>query len=158
MKISIKIIITVLIPLVLLSCGFKAINQKNSNMIYLQNIKITGDRKIAYTIKNNILLISSEDSTNKYDADIKISKDKIVKIKNSAGKIIRYNLSMSVELQLKSLDDDTNIQRMFKRDADYEVADIHSETINNEQDAIKINIQQLSDDIISFITIYMNKK
>ena len=70
-------IISILVFLILLSsCGFKPINQKNGNLINFRNIKVTGEQRIAYALKNNLLLISNNNSKNNYDAEIKINKKK----------------------------------------------------------------------------------
>ena len=50
-----KIIIIIISLLVLASCGFKPINQKNTNLIFFSNIDVEGDPKITYYLKNNIL-------------------------------------------------------------------------------------------------------
>ena len=67
-----KIIIIFILPFFFLSCGFKKINMDNP-LVDL-NVVIVGENRIAYVIKNNILLISNKDSSNKYIVDIKITK------------------------------------------------------------------------------------
>jgi hypothetical protein len=76
---KINIIFIFILFILFLSCGFKKINQGN-NQIYLQNINIKGDSRVAYLIKNDILFISNENGKNKYDLDLVISIDKTIKI------------------------------------------------------------------------------
>ena len=152
-------IISILVFLILLSsCGFKPINQKNGNLINFRNIKVTGEQRIAYALKNNLLLISNKNSKNNYDAEIKINKKKNSKIKNSSGKITRYELSINVSLELTNLDDNIKINKSFVRSGDYNVAVIHSDTIDNEKNLTKNIIQQISDDAINFISLSIRKK
>tara|TARA_B110000977_G_C10948365_1_gene443692 strand:- start:462 stop:935 length:474 start_codon:yes stop_codon:yes gene_type:complete len=152
-------IISILVFLILLSsCGFKPINQKNGNLINFRNIKVTGEQRIAYALKNNLLLISNNNSKNNYDAEIKINKKKNSKIKNSSGKITRYELSINVSLELTNLDDNIKINKSFVRSGDYNVAVIHSDTIDNEKNLTKNIIQQISDDAINFISLSIRKK
>ena len=152
-------IISILVFLILLSsCGFKPINQKNGNLINFRNIKVTGEQRIAYALKNNLLVISNNNSQNNYDAEIKIIKKKNSKIKNSSGKIIRYELSITVSLELTNLDDNIKINKSFVRSGDYNVDVIHSDTINNEKNLTKNIIQQISDDAINFISLSIRKK
>ena len=141
--------------LILLSCGFKPINQKNSATISIQNLEVIGEQRIAYILKNNILLISSKDAKNKYDATIKIQKEKNSKIKDKTGKTTRYSLYISADLELTSLNDGKKIQKIFSRTGEYQVASIHSDTIVNENVATKTIIQQVSDDILTFLTLAM---
>ena len=152
-------IISILVFLILLSsCGFKPINQKNGNLINFRNIKVTGEQRIAYALKNNLLLISNNNSKNNYDAEIKINKKKNSKIKNSSGKITRYELSINVSLELTNLDDNIKINKSFVRSGDYNVAVIHSDTIDNEKNLTKNIIQQISDDAVNFISLSIRKK
>ena len=144
----------VLLPL-LTSCGFKKTNQKNSDIINLQNITVTGEERVGYSLKNNIFLISSINSGNKYDLEIEIIIKKIDKIKDRTGKVTRYNLEISAYLQLINIDNKKNLQRTFIRNGNYIVASNHTDTINNEKQATKNITKQLSDDIISFISLSM---
>ena len=142
----------VLLPL-LTSCGFKKTNQKNSDIIHLQNITVTGEERVGYSLKNNIFLISSINSGNKYDLEIEIIIKKIDKIKDRTGKVTRYNLEISAYLQLINIDNKKNLQRTFIRNGNYIVASNHTDTINNEKQATKNITKQLTDDIISFISL-----
>ena len=62
MKNNIKIIFILAVSLIVSSCGFKQINQKSNNIIYIQNFNTTGEARIAYTLKNDILLMSNNNS------------------------------------------------------------------------------------------------
>ena len=154
---NIKIVSICVLTILLSGCGYKQINEKSSNIIYLQNIVVTGAPRIAYSIKNNILLISNEDSKNRYTGKIKIDKIKTSKIKNSTGKVVRYNLLFTTELELTNIDDKNKIKKSFTRTGDFDVASIHSDTISNENNITKRLIQQLSDDITNFITLAIRK-
>ena len=106
-------------------------------------------------LKNNILLISKKDSKNKYEIKLKIDKTKTSKIKNTRGEVTRYSLSVIVNLVMKNIINQKNISKSFTRNGDYDVATIHSNTMNNEKNAVKNIIQQISNDIISFITLHV---
>ena len=144
--------IYLLIFLFFLSCGFKPANLKDRNQIFLQEINISGEKKIGYTLKNNILLISNKTSKDKYTAKIKIVKQKNIKIKDTTGKVTRFNLSLSANLQLTNLKNNIQTQKYFIRTVNFDVADVHFNTINNERNATDNLTQQISDDIIYFIS------
>ena len=152
-----KFILIIILSL-LISCGYKPSNQKNNNLVYLQNIEIIGEQRISYILKNNILLVSNKDSKNRYAAKIKIVKKKKDKVKNKNGKILRYNLALNTDLELTNLQNNTKVIKTFSRDANYEVATIHSDTIKNENNVTKNLIQQISDDIVNFLNILMRNK
>ena len=152
-----KIIIIIISLLVLASCGFKPINQKNTNLIFFSNINVEGDPKITHYLRNNILIISNKNSKNIYDIKLTVKKRKNIKIKDKTGKGKRYTLSLMVNLSLSDVQKNT-IQKKFIQREDYDVAKIHSSTIQNENRAIKITIQKITDDIINFITLSMRNK
>ena len=65
-----------------------------------------------------------------------------------SGKITRYELSITVSLELTNLDDNIKINKSFVRSGDYNVAVIHSDTINNEKNLtknlnLKINYEKM---------------
>ena len=119
-----KFILIIILSL-LISCGYKPSNQKNNNLVYLQNIEIIGEKD---------------------------------KVKNKNGKILRYNLALNTDLELTNLLNNTKVIKTFSRDANYEVATIHSDTIKNENNVTKNLIQQISDDIVNFLNILMRNK
>ncbi|MDC0449328.1 hypothetical protein OAL70_00415 [Pelagibacteraceae bacterium] len=151
-------IIFILTFFLLSSCGFKPINEKNSSLIYFNNIIVSGDKRISYNLKNNILLISDDSSKNNYDAEIKLTKTKKNKIKDISGKVTRYNVNLSALMKLTNNKNKKEIQKTFSKDADFDVAKIHSNTINNESNVTKNLTQQISTDIINFISLAMRNK
>jgi hypothetical protein len=158
MKKKIEIIFIFILCLTLNSCGFKKINQRDKNVIYIQNITITGDNRISYKLKNDILLISNSKAKNKYDIEIVLKKKKNDKIKDIAGKITRYDLSISASLILKNLNDNKIVQKTFIRNRNYDISSNYSKTVAKEKSAIKIIVQQLTDDIKQFIKLSMRGK
>ena len=152
-----KIIIIIISLLILASCGFKSINQENTSLIFFNNIDVEGDPKITYYLKNNILILSNKNSKNIYDIKLTVEKRKNIKIKDKTGKTKRFTLSLIVNLSLSDVQKNT-IQKKFTQREDYDVAKIHSSTIQNENSATKITIQKITDEIINFITISMRNK
>ena len=157
MRIKTSIITTLLIFTVLASCGFEKIYKKDNKTIYIETIKIEGAKKIAYKIKNNILLIANKNSENKYNIRLKTEKNKNSKIKDIKGKVTRYRLTIKVVVDLENLRNSLIISKTFEKQADYDVEKNHSKTLSNENNAIDGIIQDLSNDIINFITISTEK-
>lgn len=141
-----NIILIFVLTILTISCGYQRISQ-NYPLVYLQNIKIDGETRLAYIVKNNILLISDQTAKDKYDIGIKIIKKKTNKIKNISGKITRYKLSFSATLMMKNIDTQKIINRNFNINSDYDVAESYSDTIKNEKIASKIAINKLSEEI-----------
>ena len=147
---NIKIIFIFIFSILLVSCGFKKIQQISDSIIYIQKINIVGDKRIGYLLKNNILLISNKNGQN-YEIEIEIEKNKKGKIKNSSGKFTRYTINIKTKVILKSINNLGNFNKLFTESGDYDVALSHSDTINNENITTKNIIDQLSDDILYFI-------
>jgi len=152
-----KIIFVFCISILLISCGYKKISQ-TQQAIYLQNITTSGENRTAYALKNDILLISDKNAKIKYDVDLKISQSISTRIKNSAGKVTRDRMAISVNLFLKNINNQKTLNKSFSRNSDYDIASTHSKTLNNRKATKKNLINQLSDDIKKFILIYSEIK
>ena len=150
---KINIILIFILSFLVLSCGYKKISQVESQ-IHFQNVNVTGDKRIGFMLKNDLLLISNKDSEDKYVLDLNVTKKRKVKQKNSAGKVTRYNLSISANLLFKNIDTQKTIERSFVRNSDYDIAKNHSDTINNEKNTKGNVVQKLSEDISNFIILY----
>jgi len=141
--------------MLLVSCGFKKINQNEISPIYIQNLNIIGDVRDGYILKNNILLISNKNANNRYEIEINLKKNTINKIKDTTGKVTRYNTVISAKVTLKNIDNLKIINKTFTKNYDYDVAKEHSQTIINAKEATSNIIQQISNDIINFITLFI---
>ena len=150
-----KIIKIFFLSLLLVKKKKKRVDQIKSQ-IYLQNINITGDSRLAYTIKNNIILASTQDAKKKYEVNIDLISTTKEKIKNSAGKITRFNLILSANLTLKNISNQKITNKSLVKNADYYVGKNHSETISSKRKASKINVKLLSEDILKFIIMSTN--
>ena len=155
---KIKIISIVVFSILLVSCGFKIINQTQS-LIYIQNINVTGDRQAGSIIKNNIALISNEEAKDKYTIDLKANKKTSTKIKNEKGKTTRYELIIMADLVLTNINDQQIIiKKTFSKSVDYEATKLHFDTIINEKKAFKTATQEISEQIINFIIFSIKNK
>ena len=148
-----KILSLLILTILLGSCGFKIIKPNKYSQINIQNIEVKGNNNISFLLKNSILLNSNKNSKNIYDVTIELKKNKINKIKDGSGKTKRVNVSITANLNLKEVNRQNSINRKFEKNSDYDLANSHSDTINNEKIIEKNLIEQLSNDIISFITL-----
>tara|TARA_B110000259_G_C13883431_1_gene349937 strand:+ start:165 stop:635 length:471 start_codon:yes stop_codon:yes gene_type:complete len=140
-----------LLLILLPSCGYKKINQ-DMPFININKIIINEVRPITFKLKNNIILISKDNAKNSYNIDLKIKKNKTSKIKNASGKVTRYTLGVNVDLTMTNIENQKRNQRSFSKSIDYNTNKIYSETINNEKNTYKLIIEELSEEIINFIS------
>ena len=141
-----------LLLILLPSCGYKKINQ-DMPFININKIIINEVRPITFKLKNNIILISKDNAKNSYNIDLKIKKNKTSKIKNASGKVTRYTLGVNVDLTMTNIENQKRNQRSFSKSIDYNTNKIYSETINNEKNTYKLIIEELSEEIINFISL-----
>ena len=145
-----KIILTFILSILLMSCGFKKINT-DENKIFIQDISVIGEKRMSYMLKNNISLISKKEAKDKYNIKIELTREKKSKIKSKTGKITRYNISVALNLTMENIDTQEIVSKIFSRDDDYDVAKIHSDTIYNEANITENIVKKLSDDIVNFV-------
>jgi len=143
--------------MLLVSCGYKKSDQNFSD-INILNIKINSKDRIAYSLRNNILLISNKESKNKYDITINFARKKSSKVKNSAGKTTRYNVNINMGMTFKNINNLNTFNKSFVGSGDYDVLTGHAQTINNEKNAYKVIVNQISDDIKNFIKFSLKNK
>lgn len=155
---KIKTLSTIILCVIFISCGFKPVNQKGYGQIHINNINIIGEPRIANALKNKFLTISNINSEKKYDVEVELKKNKKIKIKDRTGKVTRYTLNIESILRLTDLSNNDKIEKNFSSNQDFEVGEIHSDTINNESNARKNVTQLLSDDIANFISITIRKR
>tara|TARA_B100000780_G_C21068623_1_gene429850 strand:+ start:730 stop:1203 length:474 start_codon:yes stop_codon:yes gene_type:complete len=154
---KINIILIFLFSLLLISCGYKKINHKETS-INIESINVTGDNRIAYNLKNDINLITNENSENVFRINLKIIKQVNNKIKDATGKITRFNLTINGDLILTNVKTLEEINKSFSKNGDYDVAENHSDTIKNEKQATKNVTRQLSEEVINFIILIDKNK
>jgi len=154
---KINIILILLFSLLLISCGYKKIIQKETN-INIQSINVTGENRIAYNLKNDIGLITNENSENRFRINLKITKKINNKIKDATGKITRFNLTINGDLILINVKTLEETNKSFSKNQDYDVAENHSDTIKNEKQATKNVTRQLSEEVINFIMLIDKNK
>ena len=153
-KILIIFLLFAVIPLS--SCGYKVINKNSSNDYFVEEIKISGDKRIGYILKNEIILNSKKSAENRININLKIDKKKKIKEKNISNKITKYTVSLNIILSFKKNNETEIVNTAFKRSVDYDVVTNHSDTLNNERKSQKILTDQIAKDILSYLNLYFN--
>ena len=138
-----------LIFLFLSNCGFKVVN--NELNYTLNQIKLTGDKRINYLFKNKILNNSKKNSENLINLSINTKKYKYIKEKNIKNEITKYEISIVAILNYENITNDKVKQITLSKQGDYNVASKMSDNINNEKNLIKLLTNSLSEQIIETI-------
>ena len=132
------------------SCGYKTVVQLEDTDYQVGLIKLSGEKRIGYAIKNDILLNSSKNSNRVIDINLKFKKNKSIKEKNISNKITKYSLNIIAEVEIIDSQNNTSYKKTFNDVKDYSVANNHSGTLANEKKALENSLSSISNNIIQY--------
>ena len=148
-----KLLIILFSILLLNSCGYKKLNSERLNHFLIDKLEIDGEAKLKNKLKNSLEIYSYQNSKLIVNLKINLITTKESKIKNTAGKTTRY----SNKLQADTLIINTNTQNKYKKTftsiIDYDVGLTHSDTLNNEKNAVENNINYISNEIVKYLKL-----
>lgn len=140
-------LITILLFLLITSCGFKIVDQTKLNNFTIQNIIVTGEKKINYKLKNKLLSKSNKKDNRSIIIELTTSKVKSVNEKNIKNEITKYQLEVTVKI--KFYESNNKIPNSFSvvESGNYLVSKKYSQTLNNENELIEILTEKISKSI-----------
>jgi len=140
-----------------ISCGYRNINLQKENALNVKEIILTGDKKIGYILKNEILLISSSDSVNKLNIDLFTNKEKKINNKDSSGKVTKYDIIVTADLIIENLNNLKTVRKNFIKIGSFDVKKKHIDTIDAEKKETKNLTNQIAEEISNYFKIlYIN--
>ena len=114
------------------SCGFRVIDNEKLNNFKIANLEITGDNKIAYHIKNNLLNKGNNDKQ-KINLKINIQREKKVKEKNINNEVTKYEIIIKLDVTYIINLNGKKGQFKINQSGNYQVESQYSQTLNNEK-------------------------
>ena len=148
-----KLILIFFAIIFLNSCGYKKLNSENLNDFKIDKLEISGEKKLAYKLKNNIEIYSSQSSKFIYDIKINLFSTKETKIKNTAGKTTRYSIKFQADALITRVNTQNVYRKTFSTSNDYNVGSTHSETLKNEKNSAENNLNYISNEIIKYLKL-----
>jgi len=146
--------IIIFFPL-LLSCGFKIINENQLRNFDIVNISSTGDNRINFLLKNNLI-----DDKEKFNKKIKLlletEKFKKIKEKNIKNEITKYSINIKVKVDYTLVGNPEKGSFIVSKNGNYNVASQYSQTINNEKILITSLTNQIEEDVVSNLIAVIN--
>ena len=138
------------------SCGFKVLDKSKNNNFSIQEVRSSGEIRINYKIKNNILRNSRETSKNQVVLTLDTKKIKSIKEKNIKNEITKYQVSLVADIKFFLINSD--IKSNFNKSVvgDYTAGTNYSTTINNEKKIVDDLIENLSEKILDEIVLRLN--
>ena len=151
-----RVIIYSIIFLIVSGCGFKIINQSESQRYKISDVELKGEKRINYFIKNRLLKKSSNGNLNNEIAlFVTTKKNKIIKEKNIKNEITKYEITITSNIVAKLAKNNT-YEFTVSDNGDYSVSEQNSTTINNEKKLIKVLSQNIADKIITELDFTIN--
>ena len=145
----------VLLFIALSSCGFKVLDNLESNFS-IREINTSGDKRINFKIKNDLIIEYSNNATNNLILTMNTKKTKRIKEKNIKNEINKYEISIICSIELTFLEKSTKHKFTVSSNGDYLAADKYSTTIQNEKRLIEDLTNDLSDKIKNRINLIAN--
>tara|TARA_B100001564_G_scaffold355297_1_gene367340 strand:+ start:560 stop:928 length:369 start_codon:yes stop_codon:yes gene_type:complete len=122
----------------------------------VSEINISGDKNIAYPIKNELNLFSDAESNNNIYLDLIVNLQKNISEKNEKNQITKYSLEINVAIVLKDQSRNTLAKENFNIKDNYKVEDNSINTQNNQKKLKERLIKKISNQINIFISQYYN--
>ena len=135
-KIILKLILIFSLTITL-GCGFTVVDKSIKNFS-IKEIKTSGEKRINFKIKNNILSNVQDNQETSLLLNIDTKKIKEVKEKNIKNQITTYQITINVEINYKKIGTSKKIKNGFTIAGDYIVGDNYSKTLINEKKFTKI--------------------
>ncbi len=145
----------ILLFIALSNCGFKVLDNLESNFS-IREINTSGDKRINFKIKNDLIIEYSNNSTNNLILTMNTKKTKRIKEKNIKNEINKYEISILCSIELTFLEKSTKHKFTVSSNGDYLAADKYSTTIQNEKRLIEDLTNDLSDKIRNKINLINN--
>ena len=153
---KIYIIFLLILTIALSSCGFKKLKDPSANLFYINSVNTSGDVRIGYFLKNEIILNSSKQSLNKINIEINSKKTSKVKTRDVSGKAKKYTLTIEAQITVS----DFNYQKIFSKNfvnsVEYDVGQKASTTLTREKRSIATSKSLIAENISKYLNIYFN--
>ena len=152
MKLKLTLII---FSLMLLSCGFKVVDQNFLKNIEISETNITGDKRVAYLLRNKLKTRNSNGSRS-IKLNIEIKKLKEIKEKNIQNEITKYEITIITDVEFDLVEENKKDKFSVSKKNNFNVTDQYSGTLNNEKNLVKNLIDEITDDIIENLAARVN--
>ena len=151
-----KKLISTIIFVILSGCGFKVINISELNNFSIVDITSSGDKRINYIIKNNILFGNKKNQANQIIIDLNTKKNKNVKERNIKNEIVKYNITINANVAFKEIIREKDYNFTITKSGSFSTASQISTTRNNEKNLISILAKDLANEILEEIRLKLN--
>ena len=146
----------VFLTLFLFGCGYKVVNYSELNNFDIVSIETTGNKRINYKIKNRLLFNSSKNDKKVIKINLETKKEKKVKEKNIRNEITKYQINIKVKVSYSVINSLKKDQFEIIKSGSYNVADQHSNTLDNEKKIVELLVENITDQILDQLRLKLN--
>ena len=137
--------------------GYKPIFNTSSLQFKISDYSIKGDKSLGKKIYTKLYNLSQSNKNNTAVKDINISievsKDKTATVKNSAGKILEYKISLNTNIDIKDyFTNDQILSHNFNYSSSYKTQDQFSDSLKLENKTIENLLDKTYQDLLIAIT------
>ena len=153
---KIKTLLSIILLITLLSCGFKIVDQNYLRDYKIAEINISGDDRISYLLRNKLRSSKkSNENLKKIKIEINIDKSKSIKEKNVQNQITKYLIKIKADVNYNV---ENNVEGNFTiyETGEFSVVSRHTQTLENEKNILKILTLNIEEKIIDNLRISLN--
>ena len=138
----------IFLSFLLMSCGFKVVNQFDLINFNIIEVATTGEKRINYKIKNKLLQTTNAEKQQKINLKIETKKEKKVKEKNLKNEVTKYEIKLTIFTNYRVIGKDIEKNFKIEKEGEYAVNSQHSQTLLNEKKLIDTLSDGITDEII----------
>ena len=146
-----KIILVFFFSLLSFSCGYKVVDKTNLRNFYITEITNTGDNRINFKIKNELLFNNPENIQKPLSLTINSDKKKNIHEKNEKNEITKYKIDVEIKIKYTGIIDKIEGNFVVSAFKILDVKDQQSSTLNRERKLIDLICEYLADEILDEI-------
>ena len=149
--------VLILIFLITIGCGFKVVDNTNTNNFKIKEINTKGNSRINYKIKNYLLSNTKKINENILSLDMEVKLTKKVKEKNIKNEITKYEIILNTNISIFSIKKNKKNNFNLSVNGNYSVdTKNYSNTINNEKNLINNLTDKIAKNILDKINKTVN--
>ena len=138
------------------SCGYKVLESLDSYNLNIKEIKSSGDKRINFKIKNNLIFKSSQTNKINLIIDLQTTKEKKVKEKNIKNEITKYKILANTYVKLSFYEKDLKDEFTVTSSSNYLVGINTISNLQNERTAVESVANELSKKIRTRVLLILN--
>ena len=140
-----KILMLIITSYFIWGCGYQPILNEENQKFSISQFNLEGNKRLGGLLKNNLIVVKK--NKNSLVLAIKSEKKTVVANKNQTGKVLSYALTLNFEISA-SKNKDIIYSKVFTKTQNYNAADVHSGTLNNEKKLVETLIESIANALL----------